>query len=105
MELPELAELHKEEGGKVNVMLVSLDEPAVEEDKLASFLQDHKIDFPSFVAEGDGEALVRSFHPEWDGYIPISLIFDKNGEIIEAVGMTDKQEVEMIINRNELLNN
>ena len=105
VEMPELIDLHKEEGSQVNVMLVSLDEPEVVDQKLASFLHDLKVDFPSFIAEGDGEALVRSFYPEWDGYIPLSLIFDKEGTLIETVGMTDKDEVEMIINRNELLNN
>lgn len=105
VELPELVELQNEEGSKVNVMLVSLDEQEVVDEKLASFLHDVKVDFPSFIGEGDGEALVRAFYPEWDGYIPLSLIFDKEGTLIESVGMTDKQEIEMIINRNELLYN
>lgn len=86
-------------------MLVSMDEQEVVEHKLASFLQDMKVDFPSYVAEGDPEGLVRAFVPDWDGYIPLNLVFDQQGNLIESMGMTDQQEVEMIINRNELLNN
>jgi thiol-disulfide isomerase/thioredoxin len=105
VELPELIDLQNDKTSQVNVMLVSMDEPEVVENKLASFLQDQKVDFPSYVVEGDPEALVKAFHPEWDGYIPVSMVFTRDGEIIEILGMTDRQEVEMIINRNELLNN
>lgn len=100
VELPELVEIQKDKDSKIQVILVSLDDQKAVDNKLAGFLRSYDIGFDSFAKTQGGNDFIRSLYPDWKGTIPLNLIFDKHGNLVEAMGLTDRSEVEMIVSRH-----
>ncbi|MFM2377179.1 MAG: hypothetical protein RLZZ165_2276 [Bacteroidota bacterium] len=103
-ELPDLVALQKDPASKVKVLLVSIDKEDDLKSKLPAFLADHGVDFQTYARPFGEESLIGEFYASWNHTIPFSLIFTKGGEVIEVVnGLTDRSEIELIVNKHEQL--
>ncbi len=98
--MPEIIKMRKDEKTPTNVILVSIDEEKEVKNVLPSFLGCTGVDFETFFFSTDQEKFVKTLFPEWQGMIPLSLIYSKNGERVgEIEGITSIEEISMIINR------
>jgi hypothetical protein len=62
------------------------------------------VSFPTY-ARTQGEAgFIKRFYPVWDGRIPLTLIYDQKGLQLEAIrGLTERAEIELIINKHKMM--
>lgn len=78
-EIPALEELARSYGGKVQVVGVSVDDPA----RLAEvrrYLSERGVTFPQYIrAEADDEAFINAVDPSWSGAVPSTFIYDSTG--------------------------
>ena len=101
-EIPDLSKLKNNPDSEVEVHFVSLDEPEVRETKLAGFLSKHSMNFRSYHYDPSKvESYIRSVYPAWKRTIPLNIIYDNTGRIVEITGMTDPREVELIISKDQ----
>ena len=105
-ELPELVDLKNNPDSQTDVLLVSVDEDKVKDHSLGTFLQKMEVNFPSFHLSPDSlESLVAKVYPEWNTTIPLNFVYTKEGRLVEATGMTDQQEILMIIHEDQVFSN
>jgi thiol-disulfide isomerase/thioredoxin len=72
-------------GGAVDVALVSLD-PAKELTAVRAFLRSVQARGALFVvAPGDPELFINQVDPTWDGTVPYTLLYSRNGEIVQRL--------------------
>ncbi len=89
---------------EVKVLLVSIDNVDVAKSSLKSFLGENGIDFQTYASFGNETALISAFYPFWDNRIPLSMIFNRDGRLLETItGMTDRSEIELIVNKHKRL--
>jgi len=80
-ELPMFAKLAKKHAGAgLNVVLVSLDEPA-DRDKAAAFLKERKLELTSYLAERPLGPFKQGMNPRWPGMLPASFLYDASGAL------------------------
>lgn len=103
VELPELVAIQNDPNSKVKVLLVSIDDQEVVDSKLAGFLQSNNIGFKSYTLTSGSEQFIQKLYPTWRKTIPLNLLFDQEGNLLEGMGLTDRAEVEMIIARNQTI--
>lgn len=94
-ELPDLIALNEEK--EVAVYFVSMDEKRVLSGSLSSFMKAHNLSKSYYFEEDSALLFIKKNYPEWNNEIPISLVFHKSGRIIAQKGLTDKEELKMII--------
>jgi thiol-disulfide isomerase/thioredoxin len=105
-ELPELVDLKNNPESQTDVLLVSVDEDKAKDQSLGKFLQKMEVNFPSFHLSPDSlEPLVAKVYPEWNTTIPLNFVYTKEGRLVEATGMTDQQEILMIIHEDQVFSN
>lgn len=103
-ELPELVALQNAADSKVEVILISIDSEEDAESKLREFLADFGVDFQTYAQVNHPGAFVAQFYTLWDNRIPLSLIFTREGKLVEAItGITDRAEIELIVNMHQKL--
>lgn len=104
-ELPELINLHKDPSGEVEVLFVSVDAESLNDSELKKFTAENGIDFASFrYKEDEAMNFIKGVYPDWNGSIPLNLIYAaKDGRLIEKTGLTDRREVEMIIQQDKMM--
>jgi thiol-disulfide isomerase/thioredoxin len=101
-EFPELVALQKDPASKVKVLMVSIDKEEDLKSKLPGFLADNGVDFQTYARPFDEVSLIKEFYAVWNHTIPLSLIFTKGGEVLDVInGLTDRSEIELIINKHE----
>jgi thiol-disulfide isomerase/thioredoxin len=104
-EMPELVALQQDPASEVQVLLVSIDNQDAITSKLPGFLADNGVDFQTYASpDADGSALIGELYPIWNNSIPLSLIYNREGRLLEAIsGMTDRSEIELIVNKHKRL--
>ena len=103
-ELPELVAMQHDPKSEVKVLLVSIDNAEVAQSSLKGFLGQNGIDFQTYACPGNETALITAFYPFWDNRIPLSLVFNHDGKLLETItGMTDRSEIELIVNKHKRL--
>lgn len=96
--------MQNEEASGVKVLLVSIDNAQDAKGKLKDFLGELGVNFQTYSRPVASEGLIKQFYPAWDGYIPLSLVYNKQGQLLEAItGLTDRSEIELIVNRHKQL--
>lgn len=82
-EMPALlhvARAHEADG--VRLMLVSVDFddqlPAVRK-----FLGSHGVDQTTYLKNEKDETFINGIHPEWSGALPATLVYDRNGKLVQ----------------------
>jgi thiol-disulfide isomerase/thioredoxin len=105
-EMPDLVALQKDSTALVDVKLISVDRPNVSAADLRSFLADFDVDFQTYAAQSDPGKFIAQFYGIWNDEIPLSLIYSKEGRMVEALaGLTDRAEIEMIVNLHSKMGN
>jgi len=86
-EFPDLLKIKKDLGDKgLRVIFISLDFPEEIDTRLIPFLKANNVDFTTlFCSFKKSEELMDYFDKEWDGAIPATFIFDKNGALRSKV--------------------
>jgi thiol-disulfide isomerase/thioredoxin len=101
-ELPELVALQHDEARESDVILVSVDEPEALARQLPEFLASRQIDFPSYhMPPAQAQLAIFSLHPDWNTAIPLNLIYSADGRLVEATGITTREEIAMIIRMDQ----
>jgi thiol-disulfide isomerase/thioredoxin len=79
-EMPDLRSIDTTFGDEVAVVGVTLDDmiPDTKQEKVASFLDKQKIAFPNVYYTGNADDLAK--HLGFNGEIPITIIYDRNGK-------------------------
>ena len=88
-EFPDLLKLYSNYTGKgLTLIFISLDFPEELETKVRPFLKINGVDFTVYFNDfKKQEELMDYFDKSWDGAIPSTYIFDKNGELrIKFIG-------------------
>lgn len=64
-----------------------------------SFLAEKKVDFETFIREGDDQALINGLDPQWSGALPTTFILDAAGKILYRFDgeVTEKKLEEKIL--------
>jgi len=44
---------------------------------------------------------IHQVYPDWNSSIPLNLIYANNGRLVDKTGITDKSELELIINEDK----
>jgi thiol-disulfide isomerase/thioredoxin len=103
-ELPELVRLQKGYGGRgVQVVLVSIDDMSARGTaarKLRSLGATATTNL--IVANGQGEKTVRAILPDWQGAVPMTVVFSKSGKITDRMlGGREYSEFERVVKAAE----
>ena len=91
-EFPGLVKLYKNyKDNDFKLIFISLDFKEEIETKLKPFLVNSGVDFPVYYLNTKNQdAIMNYFDEKWDGGIPATFIFDKNGQIVkEVIGSKD----------------
>ena len=103
-ELPELVALQNDPASEVEVLLVSIDNAADVSTKLRGFLAENGVTFKTYARPENEAALINDFYPIWNNRIPLSLIYNHDEKLLEAInGLTDRSEIELIVNKHKRL--
>ena len=93
-ELPYFEELQENYPDAVEVILVSLDFPHQYETKLKPFIQKHGLKSKVVVLDDpDMNTWIPKVNPQWDGAIPVTLIYNKSKRVFYSRTFT-YQELE-----------
>lgn len=79
-EFPELIQLNDQYKDRIRFITVSLDDLADIDGDVPKFLAEMKSPMPAFLLHThDPSAAVTPLVPDWNGTLPMTLLFDKNG--------------------------
>lgn len=101
VEFPHILEVRERFGPKgLGVMLISIDDPS-EIPAVEAFLREQKVDFPTYFKGEQPLNFVSQIYPEWSGAVPATVLFSKDGRILEAwEGDTSLNEFEARVKRH-----
>ncbi len=82
-EMPELVKFYRSiNTPEVAFMSVSADHPDTLEDRVKPFVSEHELPFPVYVTDARSpEGLVKALNLDWEGGLPATFVFDKNGTL------------------------
>lgn len=86
-EFPDIVKLHKKYG-KSNIDFVSISVDFNEEitSKVIPFLNENNVDFKSYIqAFKNDEELINLINKDWQGAIPVTVIYNPMGQIVEFI--------------------
>lgn len=79
-EFPDLVKLEAEYKGKLDVVTISLDEPAEIDRDVPKFLSAVKAEMPAYLLKAaDDDAAIRLVSRDWSGNLPFTLLVDAKG--------------------------
>jgi cytochrome c biogenesis protein CcmG/thiol:disulfide interchange protein DsbE len=79
-DVPLLIETDRRYSGRIDVLLVSVDEPEAEP-RAVEMLRQFGAEPPAFVVDGPLEAFKLGLHPRWPGMLPATFLFDTTGKV------------------------
>lgn len=105
-EIPELIALENDPLGEARVVFVSLDPQKSDYQdlaaKLACYMDDFEYQKTSYHYNIDSaRKFIHQVYPDWNSSIPLNLIYANNGRLVDKTGITDKSEIELIINEDK----
>ncbi len=100
-EFPALAEVAKKYQDKIEFAALSVDDIEDKELKVLPFILEQKVTFKVFISEIESQdSLLSALAPYFNGSIPTSIIFDKDGKSADfIIGGQSKESLEKFINR------
>lgn len=86
-EFPDLVKVADEfRSDGVVVIAVSADRKSDLATKVLPFLKKNHADFPNFLQQSsDPENFINAFDPKWEGDLPRTLIYDKQGKLVKSL--------------------
>ncbi|MBI4178868.1 TlpA family protein disulfide reductase [bacterium] len=96
-EFPDLVKLQRDHAGSLQVLFVSADfddqRPGV-----VSFLEKQGVDWETFFKTENDQDFIPAVWPEWSGALPATLLYDKNGRVVEFwEGAPERGEIESAV--------
>lgn len=90
-EFPDLVKIaDKYKNSKVEIIGLSVDDRSDLQTEVVPFLQKNNVNFKIYIQNFKNIEELISFFPKWEGAIPLTVIFDKNGkEKNFIIGMRD----------------
>jgi len=81
-EFPDLVKIYNDnKNSNFEFLSVSVNLPSEIDDKVKPFIEKQNAGFPVVVIEEKrSEEIINLVNPEWDGTVPATIIFDKNGK-------------------------
>lgn len=100
-EFPDIVKLSEEKGNEVEFIAVSLDSESDLQNKVKSFVQKNNVNFKVLLLkESDVYPLMDWINDEWRGAIPVTFIYDKNGNQVNfLLGLQSYSQFETAINK------
>lgn len=84
-EFPELVEIDKEFKGKIDFITISLDDLAEINRDVPKFLKEMKAEMPAYLLKSNDEnALIGSISKSWQGGLPFTVLYNKEGKIVHT---------------------
>ena len=81
-EFPELVKINAEYRGKIDFIVISLDDLADIDTEVPKFLKGMKADMPAYLLKAESEdTAMRSVSADWAGGLPFTILFDEKGGI------------------------
>lgn len=97
-ELPELLEFYDKQAEEVELLLISLDPPDSLSRELGTFARQTGLKIPPYQwSRQEAYAFIDSVYPGWGSSVPFNLLFSADGRLVDATGMTDRKEAELIL--------
>jgi thiol-disulfide isomerase/thioredoxin len=78
-ELPTFLKVEKKYPGKVRFMFVSVDFSAQREEA-GKLIGGTGVQAPTYFRKGKDEPFIEALHPDWNGTLPATMIFDRAGK-------------------------
>jgi len=79
-EFPDLVKLDQEYKGKIDFITISLDDPEDISTTVPKFLSSMKAEMPAYLLKTtDESAVISSISKAWQGAMPFTILYDKNG--------------------------
>jgi thiol-disulfide isomerase/thioredoxin len=93
-EFPELVQIDKDYSGKVDLITISMDDPAEINRDVPAFLLKMNAKMPAYLLHvADEEAAVKTVSPDWKGGLPFTVLFNPKGEAVYIHMGRIKQQV------------
>ena len=84
-EFPDLVEIDNEFKGRINVITISLDDPAEINRDVPKFLNEMKATMPTYLLYTNRESeVISSVSKDWQGGLPFSILYDEKGEVVHT---------------------
>ena len=99
-ELPALAALSRRHTGHgLSVIGVSLDSESLLHTRVEPLLAQKSVTYPVFLARTtDSEVLIRAFGGGWQGDLPQTFIYDRQGHLVKTLSQSHtRAELEMLV--------
>jgi thiol-disulfide isomerase/thioredoxin len=85
-EFPDLVKVYEKYKDKVDVAGISVDYPDEVSSKILPFVKKNQVNFPIYVnGITSAEKFIDIFDKDWNGAIPATFIYDKNGKQIKKI--------------------
>lgn len=92
----------EEADSDVHLIYVSLDDQTELRNSLQAMFSRMDLQVPvHHYTLPQAETFIRRYFPEWRGDIPLNFVFRRDGSFVKALGMTDPQEVSMVIHHDQ----
>lgn len=100
-EMPALVKLYRKFRDKgFELVLVSTDDVELVRTKVQPMLKDFGVDFPTYINTGNDEAFITGMSSEWNGALPTSFLYDKNGSLANILtGSRTHEQFEQAIRK------
>jgi thiol-disulfide isomerase/thioredoxin len=81
-EFPDLVTIDKEFAGKIDFIIISLDDPDDLETAVPDFLKEMNATMPSYLlSTPDEDEAINWVSKNWGGALPFTILYDKNGAV------------------------
>jgi thiol-disulfide isomerase/thioredoxin len=85
-EFPELVKIDADYKGKIDFILISIDDLAEINRDVPKFLLEMKAEMPAYLLKTqDEEAAIASVSKNWQGGMPFTILFNEKGEIVYSL--------------------
>lgn len=101
-EFPDLVKINKEYKPKgLDFITISLDDLAEIKKDVPQFLREMKATMPAYLLYVDDQAeAIGTISPEWGGGLPVTFLFDANGQVVYSkTGLIKPDELKEAINK------
>lgn len=102
-ELPDLVSIERDTTSEIRVVLVSVDTEADVKTTLHNYLGEFGVDFQTYASPTGFAKLIKEFWPGWDGRVPLTLLYHRDGNLLEHFKGTDRGEIELLVNKHKTM--
>ena len=102
-----MIDFQQETTESVAVYLLSVDEKETKDEEVAVFLDRFDIKSPIYRCDRNiMKTFFKNNHLNWEGeYPPLTVVLGGDGRLVEVLGITDANEINMIIHKDQSFRN